>query len=111
MRKIKTVILYFILISFLHSCGGASDAAKVLKNEKITNTDEFLVKKRDPLILPPEYDNLPKPNSNASPKATDENKINKILKLPDQPVSTTTAPSSVEDSIIRNIKNWLRIKK
>ena len=73
-------------------------------HKQITNTDEFLVKKRDPLILPPEYDNLPKPNSNASPKATDENKINKILKLPDQPVSTTTAPSSVEDSIIRNIK-------
>ena len=45
MKKIKTILLYFILISFLHSCGGASDAAKVLKNEKITNTDEFLVKK------------------------------------------------------------------
>ena len=47
MKKNKTVLLYFILIAFLHSCGGASDAAKVLKNEKITNTDEFLVKKRE----------------------------------------------------------------
>ena len=35
----------------MHSCGGFSDASKVLQNEKITNTDEFLVKKRDPLIL------------------------------------------------------------
>ena len=35
----------------------------VLKNEKITNTDEFLVKKRDPLVLPPEFETLPKPNS------------------------------------------------
>ena len=52
-----------LLITFLHSCSGASDAAKVLKNEKITNTDEFLVKKRDPLVLPPEFETLPKPNS------------------------------------------------
>ena len=46
MKKIKIILLYFVLITFLHSCGGASDAAKVLKNEKITNTDEFLVKKK-----------------------------------------------------------------
>ncbi len=42
MKKIKTTLFYFVLITFLHSCGGASDAAKVLKNEKITNTAEQL---------------------------------------------------------------------
>ena len=63
MRKIKIILLYFVLITFLHSCGGASDAAKVLKNEKITNTDEFLVQKKNPLVLPPDYDALPRPMS------------------------------------------------
>ena len=62
----------------MHSCGGASDAAKVLKNEKVTNTDEFLVKKRAPLVLPPEYDTLPEPNSAKNSKKTETNKINKI---------------------------------
>jgi hypothetical protein len=104
MKKIKTILLYFILISFLHSCGGASDAAKVLKNEKITNTDEFLVKKRDPLILPPEYNTLPKPNSVKKSKKIDDNKINKILKFPDEKISTTKGSSSVEDSIMKNIR-------
>mgnify|MGYP001210239566 FL=1 len=104
MKKIKTILLYFILIIFLHSCGGASDAAKVLKNEKITNTDEFLVKKRDPLILPPEYNTLPEPNSKNKSKKTDTNKINKILKLPDQSTSTATGSSSVEESIMKNIR-------
>ena len=104
MKKFKTIILYFILIAFLHSCGGASDAAKVLKNEKITNTDEFLVKKRDPLILPPEYDTLPKPNSQNKSEKKDDSKINKILKLPDQSTSTATDSSSVEESIIKNIR-------
>ncbi len=104
MRKIKTILLYFTLITFLYSCGGASDAAKVLKNEKITNTDEFLVKKRDPLILPPEYENLPKPNSKDRSKKNNDNKINKILKLPDQSTSTSTGSSSVEESIMKNIR-------
>tara|TARA_B100000401_G_C52198666_1_gene435823 strand:+ start:91 stop:408 length:318 start_codon:yes stop_codon:yes gene_type:complete len=104
MKKFKTIILYFILIAFLHSCGGASDAAKVLKNEKITNTDEFLVKKRDPLILPPEYDTLPKPNSQNKSEKRDDNKINKILKLPDQSTSTSKGSSSVEESIMKNIR-------
>ena len=31
------------------------DARKVLRNEKIKTTDEFLVKKREPLVLPPDY--------------------------------------------------------
>ena len=104
MKKIKTILLYFILITFLHSCGGASDAAKVLKNEKVTNTDEFLVKKRDPLILPPEHNTLPDPNSMNKSKKTESNNINKILKLPDQSTSTTTGSSSVEESIIKNIR-------
>jgi len=104
MKKIKIILLYFILITFLHSCGGASDAAKVLKNEKITNTDEFLVKKRDPLILPPEYDTLPAPHSKNKSKKKDNNEINKILKLPDQSPSSSTGSSSVEESIMKNIK-------
>ena len=104
MKKIKTILLYFVIICFLHSCGGASDAAKVLKNEKITNTDEFLVKKRDPLILPPEYDTLPSPHSNNKSKKKDNNKINKILKIPDQSTSSTTGSSSVEESIMKNIR-------
>ena len=104
MKKNKTILLHFILIVFLHSCGGASDAAKVLKNEKISNTDEFLVKKRDPLILPPEYNTLPMPHSKNQSQKTDDNKINKILKLPDQSTSTATGSSSVEESIIKNIR-------
>ena len=104
MKKIKTILLYFILIIFLHSCGGASDAAKVLKNEKITNTDEFFVKKREPLILPPEYDTLPSPHSKNKSKKTDRNEINKILNLPDQPTSAATGSSSVEESIMKNIR-------
>ena len=101
MKKIKTILLYFILIIFLHSCGGASDAAKVLKNEKITNTDEFLVKKRDPLNLPPDYKSLPAPDT--LKKSTKNNNINNILKIPKNEPSIKGS-SSVEQSIINEIR-------
>ena len=103
MEKIKKLLLFIMLISFLYSCGGASDAAKVLRNEKINNTDEFLVKKRDPLILPPDYTTLPEPNTKVVPKKDSNDKIDKILKIPEEgnPISRS---SSVEESIINNIK-------
>ena len=47
----------------LYSCGTMSEAGKVLRNEKIKTTDEFLVKKRQPLVLPPDYDTLPTPGT------------------------------------------------
>mgnify|MGYP007000451735 CR=1 len=51
MKKIRETFLFYILMSFLYSCGAASEAGKVLRNEKTKTTDEFLVKKREPLTL------------------------------------------------------------
>ena len=42
----KNLTLMLIIILTLYSCGGFSEAGKVLRNEKVTTTDEFLVKKR-----------------------------------------------------------------
>ena len=66
------------------SCGGMKDAGKILRNEKIKTTDEFLVKQKDPLILPPDYSEIPKPGSLSKKKVTDEEKIRKILKAPNE---------------------------
>ena len=41
----NTIILLLTLF-FIVSCGGLKDAGKVLRNEKIQTTDEFLVEKR-----------------------------------------------------------------
>ena len=101
MKKINLTLIFLLLLT---SCGGLKDAGKVLRNEKITNTDEFLVKKRDPLILPPEYNTLPEPNSVKKSKQNESNKINKILKLPDEQTPTTKGSSSVEESIMKNIR-------
>ena len=45
MKNINKKLLSLVSLLFLYSCGGLSDAGKVLRNEKVKSTDEFLVKK------------------------------------------------------------------
>ena len=105
MSKIKQKTSYFLLISFIFllSCGGLQEAGKVLRNEKTNSTDEFLVKKRDPLILPPDYDVIPEPNSKQTEtNLENENKIKKILEKAKDEKSSDTSSTSTENSILRN---------
>ena len=59
-KKITCIILLF---GFLTACAGTFDSVKRgLTGAKKSSADEFLVKKKDPLILPPDYENLPNPD-------------------------------------------------
>ena len=76
----KSFLIFFGILFFLVSCG---NIGKALKNEKTISTDEFLVKKRNPLVLPPDYEKIPEPGSISNKKDNDEEeKIKKILKAP-----------------------------
>ena len=57
-------IIFIVLVGFIIiSCSAAKDASKVLRNEKTNSTDEFLVKQKQPLELPPDFNKIPLPNS------------------------------------------------
>ena len=100
MKKINLTKFYLILGLFLYSCG---DIGKTLRNEKVTNTDEFLVKKKQPLALPPDYQNLPEPGSKNLDKENERRDINKILKATKNKVKKKGS-SNVEQSIISQIR-------
>jgi len=104
MSNINKVIQFLLFIILMNSCGTFSDAGKVLRNEKIKSTDEFLVKKREPLSLPPDYQNLPEPNSIKENKRNDENSLKRILKVPKEGKPSINKRSSVEQSIIDKIR-------
>ena len=99
--------LFLILLSLLFlSCSRISDVGKVMRNEKTTTTDEFLVKKRKPLILPPDYNEIPEPGEIPAKQKTEEDKIKKILKAPkeDNNSGAKERGSSVENSILKKIR-------
>ena len=101
MKKISFLIIVFL---FLASCGGFRDAGKVLRNEKVNSTDEFLVKKRNPLVLPPDYNEVPEPGSASKEYEDEEDRIKKILRGPKAKNIIQKKSSSVEDSILNRIR-------
>ncbi len=101
MKKINIIL---IILIFLTSCSGMSDAKKVLRNEKIKTTDEFLVKKRNPLVLPPNYEEVPEPGTKSALNENEADKIKKILKAPKAESTQNNKSKSVEESILRRIR-------
>ena len=66
----KKAIYIMLIIFFVTSCGTMSSIKRGLTGEKNLSTDEFMVEKKDPLIMPPDYENLPTPEERIS--ATEE---------------------------------------
>ena len=64
MRFIYNILIILTVSSFLFSCGGFK-----LK-KKAESGEEFLIEKKDPLVLPPDFSKLPKPNE--QPEIVDE---------------------------------------
>tara|TARA_Y100000591_G_C21509801_1_gene534085 strand:+ start:303 stop:617 length:315 start_codon:yes stop_codon:yes gene_type:complete len=103
MKKFTFLILLFF---FIVSCSSLKDAGKVLRNEKIKTTDEFLVKKREPLVYPPNYDKLPEPGSkeNQNQASSEKEKIKNILKVTTEDNNVNNKSKSIEDKILREIR-------
>tara|TARA_B100001059_G_scaffold213976_1_gene230325 strand:+ start:1308 stop:1649 length:342 start_codon:yes stop_codon:yes gene_type:complete len=59
-KKFK-IIFYLSLFSiFLNSCGSVKDGLTLKKKD---NSEQFLIEKKKPLIMPPEFDELPQPGN------------------------------------------------
>jgi len=102
MRNLSIILIF---VFFFSSCGGFNEAGKVLRNEKIRTTDEFLVKKKEPLVMPPDYKELPKPDSINKKVTKDEDKIKKLFKSDNQKkINEQGKSSSLEKSILEEIK-------
>ncbi len=60
-NKLKVVLL-ILFIPLLSYCGGVKDALQGQKRSE--QSDEFLVKKKNPLQMPPDMNKLPTPGDN-----------------------------------------------
>ena len=99
----KNIFFSIIVLAFLVSCSNLNEAGKILRNQKTNTNDEFLVKKKEPLIMPPDLDKIPEPESLKNKKENEEEKIKKILKVPETSVKKNNSNSSTEELIIDKI--------
>tara|TARA_B100000678_G_scaffold94266_1_gene78759 strand:- start:381 stop:686 length:306 start_codon:yes stop_codon:yes gene_type:complete len=97
----KNKIVFFMMLSFLiTSCESVREGLTGSKNQ---STDEFLVKKKDPLVLPPDFENLPNP-SERQVSVEEMTSFEKTLKKQTISESSSATENSVEESILNQIK-------
>ena len=100
MRYLKTTIL-LVLISFIYSCGAVKEG---FSNQKKNSGDEFLVEKKSPLVMPPDYNELPIPNKTED--AEKKNDIKKLVTNSDNiKENSEKEDDNFEKSILKKIKN------
>ena len=107
MEKIRKLLILSIFIITLNSCGSIKES---FTNSKKKSTDEFLVKKKSPLVMPPEYGELPIPGNDNQEQKNDENSQIKSLITGSENETSKSQNSSNQDtnfenSILEKIKN------
>ena len=104
MRYIKTLFLLAFVIT-LYSCGTIKEG---FINQKKNSSDEFLVEKKSPLVMPPEYSDLPIPNQEKnSSDIKSNNKIEKLISESDKIEESNNGDrdnQDFEDSLLKKIK-------
>ena len=60
MKKYKSLFFVTLVSLFLLSCQSVQDGLTLKKKE---NTEQFLIEKKKPLIMPPDFDDLPQPDN------------------------------------------------
>ena len=109
MQKIlnKIIIIIFFLIT---ACASSwDDIKKGLGGAKRTSTDEFLVRKKEPLVMPPKWKNLPEPggvikSDDEVREATDIEELIKLGKNKESSTNYEQGNGSLEESILKKIK-------
>ena len=103
----KIIIIIFSLTTACQS--SFDDIKKGLGGEKRTSTDEFLVRKKEPLVMPPKWNDLPKPGEGmrSDDKVEEVTDIEELIQLgKDQKSSTNLEQGSddLEESVLKKIK-------
>ena len=105
MKNFKKLFTYLIILAFLSSCGTIKEG---FSNQKKDNTDEFLVEKKNPLKMPPDFEKLPVPTSEIG--INDDQKKQELQKLitkkeGNQTVNSTQTNNNFKEFLLDKIKN------
>ena len=105
MKKIKlNLILLIALVPLLTFCGGVRDALEGKKRSE--QSDEFLVKKKNPLQMPPDINKLPKPGDNLEViSQTNDDEVKDMLKMKDNNITEDTSSGS---DLLNNMKKKIQ---
>ena len=100
MKFLRNITLICLFI-FLNSCGSIKDSFSDKKN----NSDEFLVEKKSPLVMPPDYGKLPLPEKSDITNISDQNKIKELITTnSNESLKSEDASKNFEEFLLKKIK-------
>ena len=103
MRTINNILKIFTVSLFLFSCSGGLEGFKLKR--KSTSGDEFLIEKKDPLVLPPDFSKLPNPEGDIEETEKEESQIEIEFKNDNsENKNTDKSTTSLEKSILEKIQ-------
>ena len=107
MKKFKIIFFIIIVTCFFYSC---TTMKKGFQSQRKNSTDEFLVEKKQPLIMPPDFEKLPIPNQNQVNNQQENINLIEGIIVSDNNANTNTKSSSnsnqkTENFILNKIKN------
>ena len=101
MKKLKYIILILTLTFTLQNCSTIEEG---FSSQKKNSTDEFLVEKKSPLVMPPEFNELPEPKILNTEVIADDKKIKELISNNKSTDNSITKNKNLENSIIEKIK-------
>ena len=103
MKNIKIISFICIISVSLLSCSALKDG---FKSQRKNSTDEFLVEKKKPLVMPPDFDKLPEPNKT---EIISEEKNGQIEEI----ITKSKIDQNNEINLNKNTENFIleKIKK
>ena len=102
MKNLRIFIFLNLAILLLTSC---ATVKKGFQNPKKNNSDEFLVEKKSPLVMPPDFDELPIPKKDDNKLKTKKNTIKELMtENPSDNSDNTSENGDLEVSILDKIK-------
>ena len=98
----KKFLIYFLIIIPLFGCESAKEGFTLKKK---SNSDEFLIEKKNPLIMPPEYGDLPLPGDfEAQSSNAGKDEFEKIItKSKNKTSKKNMKKTNIEQSVLEKI--------
>ena len=99
MFNIKKIFFSLGIFLLLTSCG----VGKALAPQKKSGSEEFLVKKKSPLVMPPSYGELPKPFETDVKEVNEKADIKKLVTGSKKKEFDTKSNGKIENLILKEI--------
>ena len=92
---IKNLKILLITLILLSSCSG-------LNNKRSQQSDEFLIEKKNPLVMPPDLNDLPEPKQDVTEET--ENEFKEKIISNSQTTPNDNKETSLKNSILKKIE-------